>query len=145
MSKAIDPGRPITVISALTGTRGAKLLEAIRTGSSQIYPRIFSDWMGNVARGEVRAGKNRVVWVTLRLDAEEGLFLGDADRAKVSMRAKAIGSVLRLDVGTRMGPRHLNQVAGMVVAAYVVHGFDWKDRSGRSISFPHGIAPQATV
>ena len=138
-------GRPIYVFSAMPGTRGAELLEAIRTGRpSKSHPRTFSVWAGDVASGTVEVNGKLTVHITLRLGVKAGVHLQDEPSLgrKVSMKAlPGEDGVLVLSVGSgsqQSSSRRYRSAASQIIATFVAHGEGWQDRSRHTFLKPYG-------
>lgn len=145
MRRSIIPGsRAIDVISASGGTLGEKIIREIAHPSREVSNgRIFGGWQDNVCQGTVRFTKGDVVAdfpITLKIGTREGLFLQEVAGRRFSLKDTGKGSYI-LEVGKELPPHRVFDAANKIAGTWVIHGFNWVDRSEKICNWPYGNDP----
>lgn len=159
----ITPGeQTVNVISAASGGIAEQILRAI--AHPEINPgnkRHFGNWNDGTCHGFVHVYSNREKRpLTLKIGSTEGLFLDDGGetfdftqfKIRFSLRDVIDETTVLLPIGkgsARSEERTksirsensrlpLDVVANAIVGTWIIHGRNWKDRSGNHFFWPYG-------
>ncbi|OGY98546.1 MAG: hypothetical protein A3A43_02945 [Candidatus Liptonbacteria bacterium RIFCSPLOWO2_01_FULL_56_20] len=148
------PGEPaIERIFAFKGTVGERILEEIAhpTAQPMRHKRVFGTmWVRKWGADGHEACRGIVVVGTTRIPLmlEKGMAVADEPRTLVIQQVPGCRHSLKpavngsratiLEVGSELNENRLKGFACQVVAAFVIHGFCWKDRNGKELQEPYG-------
>ena len=140
--KWITPGTAAcNVISTASreGVAASILTEAAKATNGMRIQRCFDDkWVSDGNGGIMKEGVVKFHGgerpLTIKLGVEDGLILRETDGVKLSL--KPIKTFL--EVGRKRPETQFVSSANMLVASWLVHGYNWMDRNGRLIRRPYG-------
>ena len=151
--KVICGSGGVSCISAPKGGLAEQILRRIADpgNSNPMYTRREFDGWHSVnsheeASGTVlvrKKGREEVASerpLTLNLGSRVGLWLDDVDTRRVSLRGS--GSSIPIGNRAKVTPARISDWANQIVAAWVLHGFDWQNSSGRIMPEPYGQCPR---